>query len=49
MEPVKRLSLKELEEWKAKAARLDRVVKFLTGNINCEKCMVILEMLEGKR
>lgn len=47
--PVKRLSLKELEEWKAKAKALDAAVEWLRGRIECEKCMTVYDMLTRRK
>jgi hypothetical protein len=39
--PVKRLSLKELEEWKAKAKALDEALEYLRGRVDCDQCMKV--------
>jgi hypothetical protein len=44
-EPVKRLPLKQLEEWKAKAKALDAAVEWLKGRIGCERCMKVYDIL----
>ena len=42
---VKRLSLKELEEWKAKAKALDEAVEWLEGRRDAEKLITVYDIL----
>lgn len=48
---VKRLSLKELEEWKAKAKALDEAVEWLEGRRDAEKLITVYDILtrRGKK
>ena len=47
--PVKRLSLKELEEWKAKAKVLDEAVEWMTGRLDSEKLMTVYDILTRRK
>lgn len=44
---VKRLSLTELEEWKAKARALDEAVEWLAGRIDNESLVTVNTILTG--
>jgi len=47
--PVKRLSLKELEERKAKAKVLDEAVEWMTGRLDSEKLMTVYDILTRRK
>jgi hypothetical protein len=42
---VKRLSLQELEEWKAKAKALDKAVEWMTGRLDSEALIKVYDIL----
>lgn len=44
---TRRLSLAELEQWKAKAARLDRALEWLSGRADSEELVHVKRILEG--
>ena len=47
--PVKRLSLKELDEWKSKAQALDKAVEWMRGQVDSEKLMTVYGMLTKRK
>ena len=47
MNDVKRLSLKELELWKAKARAFDEVLKFLDGRCDNEQSLHVQTILKA--
>jgi hypothetical protein len=44
---VRRLSLKELEQWKRAEAARKQALEFLQGRQLCEKCMEVERILKG--